>query len=48
MNDMEKHNHCTHQIIELANKLKDEGHDIQLVNAALMAARPPVVVGIGI
>ena len=38
MNDMEKHNHCTHQIIELANKLKDEGHDIQLVNAALMAA----------
>lgn len=38
MNDMEKHNHCTHQFVALANQLKDEGYDVALVNAALMAA----------
>lgn len=38
MNDMEKHNHCTQQFIKLANELKEDGTDITLVNAALMAA----------
>ncbi len=38
MNDMEQHNHCTQRFIELANDLKNDGYDIQLVSAALMAA----------
>ena len=38
MNDRESHNECTHKFIDLANELKDQGHDLQLVNAALMAA----------
>ena len=38
MSDREDHNHCTHKFIDLANELKDEGHDPQLVSAALMAA----------
>jgi len=38
MGDKESHNHCTHKFIELANELKDKGHDPQLVSAALMAA----------
>jgi len=36
--ERESHNHCTHKFIELANELKDLGHDPQLVSAALMAA----------
>ena len=38
MNDRESHDHCTHKFIELANELKDQGYDIQMVSAALMAA----------
>ena len=38
MSDRESHDQCTHKFIELANELKDQGHDIQLVSAALMAA----------
>jgi hypothetical protein len=36
--DKEDHNECTTKIIQLANELKKEGHDPQLVSAALMAA----------
>jgi len=36
--ERESHNHCTHKFIELANELKDLGHDPKLVSAALMAA----------
>jgi hypothetical protein len=36
--DRESHNECTHKFIALANELKDEGNDPQLVSAALMAA----------
>jgi len=38
VSDRESHNECTHKFIELANKLKDEGHSPQLISAALMAA----------
>lgn len=38
MSDKESHNQCTQKFIELANELKDQGHDLQLVSAALMAA----------
>ena len=38
MSDRENHQHCTGRIIELANTLKDEGHDTNLVSASLMAA----------
>ena len=38
MNDRESHNECTTRLIDLANELKNEGHDEQLVSAALMAA----------
>ena len=38
MNDREVHNLCTGKFIELANELKDEGHDTQLISAALMTA----------
>ncbi len=38
MDDREGHNHCTHKFIELANELKDQDFDPQLVSAALMAA----------
>ncbi len=38
MSDRESHNQCTHKFIDLANELKDQGHDPQLVSAALMAA----------
>ncbi len=38
MNDLEKHNHCTQRFVELANELKDDGMDIRIVSAALMAA----------
>ena len=38
MSDAQKHQHCTEQFIELANKLKEEGHDVKLVSAALMSA----------
>ena len=38
MSDRESHNLCTGKFIELANGLKDEGYDLRLVSAALMAA----------
>ena len=38
MNDRESHNKCTHKFIDLANELRAEGHNEQLVSAALMAA----------
>lgn len=38
MSNRDDHQLCTGQFIELANKLKDEGHDTKLVSAALMAA----------
>ena len=38
MNDKEAHNLCTGKLISLANEMKDEGHDPQLISAALMAA----------
>jgi len=38
VSDRDSHNHCTNKFIELANTLKDEGHEPRLVSAALMAA----------
>ena len=38
MSDREKHNHCTSKFIALANELKAENYDPQLISAALMAA----------
>ena len=38
MKDAEKHMHCTNKFIELANQLKEEDIDINLVNGALMTA----------
>ena len=38
MSDREKHNHCTHKLIDLANELSGEGYDPQLISAALMSA----------
>lgn len=38
MSDKESHNQCTQKLIELANELTKQGHDPQLVSAALMAA----------
>jgi len=36
--DRASHNHCTHKFIELANAMKDEGYDPQLISAAMMSA----------
>ena len=38
MEDQEKHQYCTNQFIELANRLKDEKIDPNLVSGALMTA----------
>ena len=38
MSDRKDHDECTNKIIGLANELKDERHDPQLVSAALMTA----------
>jgi len=38
VSDRESLNHCTHKFIDLANELKDQDHEPQLVSAALMAA----------
>lgn len=38
MSNQESHNQCTHKFIALANELKKQGHDPQLVSASLMAA----------
>jgi len=34
----ESHNECTNKFIDLANELKDQGHNPQVISAALMAA----------
>jgi len=36
--DRETHNHCTQKFIDLANELKGEDYDVQLVSSALMTA----------
>jgi len=36
--DRASHNHCTHKFVELANTLKDEGYEPQLISAAMMSA----------
>jgi len=38
VNERENHDLCTRKFIDLANSLKDEGHPVQLVSAALLAA----------
>ena len=38
MTDRASHNHCTNKFIDLANELREEGYDIQLISAALMSA----------
>jgi hypothetical protein len=38
VSEREDHDHCTRQFIELANQLKNEDYDIQIISAALMAA----------
>lgn len=38
MSESENHNICTTRFIELANELKDQGYNPQLISAALMAA----------
>ena len=38
MSQRESHNECTTKFIDVANELKDQGHDPQVISAALMAA----------
>jgi hypothetical protein len=38
MAQAKSHHDCTQKFIKIANELKDEGHDQQIVSAALMAA----------
>jgi hypothetical protein len=38
LSNREEHQESTGKFIDLANKLKDEGHDVSLVSAALMSA----------
>ncbi|MCW8924837.1 MAG: DUF3144 domain-containing protein [Xanthomonadales bacterium] len=38
MSDKENHQHCTQQFIDLANTLKKEGFEPQLISASLMSA----------
>ena len=38
MSDRKNHDLCTHRFIDLANELKEQGYDPQLVSAALMSA----------
>jgi hypothetical protein len=38
VSDQEKHQYCTNEFIQLANKLKDEKIDPALVSGALMTA----------
>lgn len=38
MSEREDHDKCTNKFIDLANEMKNEGHDPQLISAALMAA----------
>jgi hypothetical protein len=36
--DRASHTHCTQKFIDLANELKNEGYEPQLISAALMSA----------
>ena len=38
MSDVEQHKYCTNKFIELANQLKEENIDVQLISGALMTA----------
>jgi hypothetical protein len=38
MSNANDHQYCTNKFIEVANELKSGGIDVQLINAALMAA----------
>lgn len=38
MGDKESHNECTHRFIDLANEMKNQGYDPQLISAAMMSA----------
>ncbi|MGD9020409.1 MAG: DUF3144 domain-containing protein [Lysobacterales bacterium] len=38
MTDRASHTHCTQKFIDLANELKNEGYEPQLISAALMSA----------
>ncbi len=38
MSDAQNHNLCTNRFVGLANELKGEGFDTQLISAALMSA----------
>lgn len=38
MSDKDNHNQCTHKFIDLANELKEQGQDPNLISAALMSA----------
>ena len=38
MSNRQDHHYCTGKFIELANELKGQGMNVELVNAALMAA----------
>ena len=38
MDEMQQHNECTARFIELANSMKDDGIDLRVVSAALMAS----------
>lgn len=35
---LETHNKLTNEFVALANSMKDQGHDIKLISAALMAS----------
>ena len=47
MSDRITHDDCTHRFIDLANELKDEGIDPQVVSAALMSASGIYVTYVG-
>lgn len=38
MSEAKSHQQCTNRFIEVANALRDEGHEVKIVSAALMAA----------
>ena len=38
MGDRESHNECTTRFIDLANEMKNQGYDPQLISAAMMSA----------
>ncbi len=38
MSDVEQHKYCTNKFIELANQMKEENIDVQLISGALMTA----------